>query len=124
MFPNDARRDLIRTGLRFRWPNAWSRGGSFPALLMFLAVSNTGWNETTLTQSNAPTTGSVLALANIPDAINRWNTFDLTSYFNQQLAAGNEVVSVALAGTENTNETAAFNSREATTNAPQLIVTP
>ena len=101
------------------------QGGSNPSFTVrILAVSNTTWNETTLTQNNAPATGAVLASGAIPDATSRWYTFDLTSYLNQLLATGQRLVSVAIAGTANTTEMAAFNSREATTNGPQLVVTP
>ena len=47
---------------------------------------------------------------------------DVTSYLQQQLAAGQTKVSLALKGVVNADTVVAFNSREAAGNPPQLMV--
>jgi hypothetical protein len=88
-----------------------------------LAVSQTSWSESTITFNKAPATGAALGSATIPNSTSQWYTFDLTSYLQQQVLAGKSSVSLAIAGTANTNETAAFNSRHSAANAPQLVLT-
>lgn len=45
-----------------------------------------------------------------------------SSYLKQQLAAGAAQLTVAIVGTVNTTQLAAFNSTTATSNQPQLVV--
>ena len=100
------------------------QSGSNPTLrINVLAVSQTGWSESTLTFNNAPATGAILQSSTVPSSSGQWYAFDLTSYLKQQVAAGKTSIGVAIAGTANTNETVAFNSRHAASNGPQLVVT-
>jgi uncharacterized repeat protein (TIGR03803 family) len=98
--------------------------GSNPNLkINVLAVAQTGWSESTITFKNAPATGAVLGSAVVPNSTSQWYTFNLTSYLQKQLAAGKTSVSLAIVGTVDSTQIVAFNSRHASSNAPQLVVT-
>jgi hypothetical protein len=100
------------------------QGGSNAAFeVNVLAVSRTNWGESTITFNDAPATGAVLASAMVTNSTSRWYTFNLTNYLERQRAAGKTSVSLAIVGVTNTSQMAAFNSRHAASNAPQLVVT-
>jgi hypothetical protein len=65
----------------------------------------------------------VVASGTVPDQTPRTYSFDLTGYVRQQLAGGANQVSIAIGGTVDTTELAAFNSRHASSGMPQLVVT-
>jgi PKD repeat protein len=75
------------------------------------------WTETGLTHANAPAvTGTPIATAGATTA-NTWIELDVTS-----AVTGNGPLSLAL--TTTSSNSSYHNSREATTNQPQLVVTP
>jgi hypothetical protein len=87
------------------------------------AITNNGWGETTITFSNAPALpGS--ALASTPIGITaQYYEWDVTSFVASQKTAGVNLVSFAVAGaTPITVTQDTFNSRQATSNQPQLVV--
>ncbi|TDE01014.1 polysaccharide lyase family 8 super-sandwich domain-containing protein [Jiangella asiatica] len=53
------------------------------------------WDESTLTWNTRPATGQLLATARVDD-LRGWRTFDVTAHVLEQLAAGDERVSLAL----------------------------
>jgi hypothetical protein len=77
-------------------------------------LADTSWGESTINYSNAPVVGDVITTSG-PFGSGAWITVDITP-----LITGNGTVSIALT----TTNTTAFSlaSREAGTNAPQLIV--
>lgn len=87
------------------------------------AVATTSWTESTLTWNNKPAAGTTLATTTIPDSIPRYYTWDVTSYVLAEKAAGRHTVSFAIAATAATTPILSFNSKEAGSNAPQLVVT-
>ncbi len=87
-----------------------------------LAVASGPVNQATLTFNNAPPTGAVLASSTVPNQTPQWYAFDLSSYLQQQLAAGAMQVTFAIVGTANTVQYAAFNGNAAASNQPQLVI--
>jgi hypothetical protein len=100
--PRSARLRLFVTDASAGGPRAFS-------------VAN-GWTETGITWNNAPAIAGI-ALAAAPSApLNSWVEFDVTSAIS-----GNGTFSLAVKGGSSDN--VYFNSRQATTNKPQLVVT-
>jgi len=86
--------------------------------------TGTSWTESGLTWNNSPSFGTTaLATASVTSAAAKWYEWDLTSYLRQQKAAGRTSVTLVLKTTTLSKEKATFNSDEATTNRPQLVVT-
>ena len=54
----------------------------------------------------------------------RWYEWDLTAYLQQEKAAGRNVVTLVMKNDVNTNPTATFRSRQASSNRPELRITP
>ena len=63
------------------------------------------------------------ASATIVNAVGRWYEFDLTSYLKAQKAAGKTLVTLVLRNPVTAKPATEFNSRGATTNRPQLVIT-
>lgn len=89
-------------------------------------ASNVTWGETTLTWNNKPASGAV-ALATVTMANSRtprWYEWDLTSYLQQERAAGRPIVTIVLKNTTTTTANDLFAAREASTNRPYLALMP
>jgi hypothetical protein len=89
-------------------------------------VSDTTWGESTLTFNNRPANGTTaLATTTINSTTAQWWEWDLTSYLQQQLALGRTSVSLLLKSDFSTTAAAVatFNSDEAITDRPALVVT-
>jgi photosystem II stability/assembly factor-like uncharacterized protein len=90
-------------------------------------ITDNTWGETTITYSNQPTeAGTLIGNDTISNVSGLWYQLDITSYINSQLAAGNKIVSLRLInnGAASSNGDVTFNSREASSNNPQLVFTP
>lgn len=87
------------------------------------SAAGTAWTETGLTWNNRPATAAALATVTLPDAKMRWYEWDLTSYLRAQRQAGKTVITLVLRGLSTSDAAALFNSKEAATNKPQLVVT-
>ncbi|HYM81864.1 MAG TPA: IPT/TIG domain-containing protein, partial [Candidatus Limnocylindria bacterium] len=74
------------------------------------------WTESGLTWANAPTIGGTALTPNQAVAANTWEEYDITSAIT-----GDGTYSFGLKNNNNTNS-AFYNSKEATTNQPQLII--
>jgi len=86
-------------------------------------VANSNWSQSTITGANAPAIGtSPLATATISGTTPRTYSFNLSTYLEQQQAAGAAYVTVAIRGTIYTNGMVSFNSSQAAANAPQLLL--
>lgn len=94
-----------------------------------LPGSDAAWTETGITWNNkpAPNVPAELTRVIVTDAIARWYEFDITAFINQERAAGRSVTGVLLRNMTN-GETGdyftVFNSREAASNQPQLVIQP
>ena len=89
-------------------------------------VATTTWVESgsgSLTWNTKPAAGaSLLATATVKDTAARWSEWDITSYLQAEKAAGRNVVSLAVKNTAQSSPFASFNSKEAATNQPQLLL--
>jgi len=89
-------------------------------------VATTTWVESgsgSVTWNTKPVAGAtVLAATTVTDNTARWYELDLTSYVQNEKAAGRNVVSFAVKGNAASSPYALFNSKESTTNQPQLIM--
>jgi len=84
-------------------------------------IDNDSWTETGITFSNAPAaTSSALSSASVNNQA-AYYEFDVTNYVITQ-SSGDNVVSLLLKDPNNKNSNIAFNSRENSKNAPQLVV--
>jgi hypothetical protein len=88
-------------------------------------VASTSWQETTITWNNRPTAGAIaLGSATIVNNQFRWYELDVTSYVRSELQAGRSTLSLMIAiPVLNTKTYPTFNSREALTNRPEIVVT-
>lgn len=88
-------------------------------------VADNLWSESTITWNNRPAYNASLQLAatKLGDNLNRWYSWDLTSYVAAQKAAGATAVSFAVAQPIS-GSTETFSSSEAATFRPQLILAP
>jgi len=99
-------------------------GSNVPAGIY--SVATTTWVESgsgSITWNNKPATGaSPLSTTVITDNVPHWYEFDVTSYLQAEKAAGRNIVSLAVKNTAQSSPFASFNSREATSNQPQLLL--
>ncbi len=88
------------------------------------ACATTGWVESTLNWNNKPASaGSVLSSNTVSSGtVSQWFEFDVSNYLKTQQANGAATVSFVLKGATSSTVHATFNSSEATSNKPELIV--
>jgi alpha-tubulin suppressor-like RCC1 family protein/subtilisin family serine protease len=93
-------------------------------VLAVYPVASTSWTETGITWNNRPPAGSTaLASLTVPDTTPRWYVWDVTSYVQSQKQAGQTRVSFDVRMTTfETGDYVVFNSREAPSNTPLLVV--
>jgi hypothetical protein len=87
------------------------------------SVANTTWTETGITWNNKPPEGSLLTTTIIANNTQAWYEWDITSYIQSELAAGRHIIAIALKNTTVTSNQAVFNSRQASSNKPVVVVT-
>jgi hypothetical protein len=81
------------------------------------------WTEAGLTWNNQPAAGS--AVATVPVGLNaQYWEWDLTGFVQNQIATGQHTMSLELQNDATTSDPTNFNSREAASNKPQLVVQP
>jgi len=90
-------------------------------------VSNLTWNESTLTWNNKPAANStVLATVTVnasPTSAGQYYEWDVSTYVKTAKQAGATAVSFLLSNSDNTASYVLFNSKEASSNKPQLVLT-
>ncbi|WP_372752097.1 carbohydrate-binding protein [Mariniflexile sp.] len=79
------------------------------------------WSESTVTWNTAPATGGTITSTDISSNAGFYE-WDVTAYAKEQLA-NNESISISLEDLGATNKTVEFNSKEAASNVPELILT-
>lgn len=87
-------------------------------------VSDNTWTETGITWNNQPTTGASLGSATVTST-SQYTEWDVTSYLQSQKSAGATQVSFAVTmdAVPADGQWDQFNSREASSSPPQLVVT-
>lgn len=90
------------------------------------SVATTTWVESgngSITWNTKPVSGATaLASCTITDNISRWYEWDVTAYLQTEKAAGRNVVSLVIKNSAQSSAFASFNSKEAATNQPQLVL--
>jgi hypothetical protein len=86
-------------------------------------VPTTTWTEAGITWNNKPAAGALLATATIVNTTSTWYEWDVTAYVRAEIAAGRNIVSMVLRNQATTSNQVTFNSGEAASNQPQLVVT-
>lgn len=98
-----------------------SQSSSPVATAVFGAASN--WNEGTLAWNTRPATLSgALDSRTVSGTGGQWYEFDVTPFVLQQRAAGAIVVTLVLKNASGNSSYTIFNSSEATTNRPELVL--
>ncbi len=128
------------TYVKFDTRNAWSVGSA--RLRLFgnlssttsvrvrtsaLSVADTSWGERLITWNNRPPLGPAPVATVTMDNLSttpRWHEWDVTAYLKQEKAAGRHVVTLALRNEDRSSPYDVFNSREATADRPELVITP
>jgi PKD repeat protein len=88
------------------------------------SAASTSWAENTLTWNNKPATAATaLAGVTVSGTTSKWYELDLTSFLKTELTAGRKVVTLVLRNPTASTAAATFNSDEASTNKPALLVT-
>ena len=72
--------------------------------------------------TNKPAAGSLLATATVLNTTDAWYEWDVTAFVRAEITAGRHIVSIALKDQANTSNQGIFNSRQAASNKPQLVV--
>jgi hypothetical protein len=89
------------------------------------AVANTSWLESSINWNNKPASGALRATTTITSTTNAWYEWDITQYVQNELSAGRHIISIALKGVASSSNQVTLNSRQASSNKPELrIVKP
>ncbi len=86
-------------------------------------VTNTSWLENTITWNNKPAAdAAILASATVNSITNQYYEWNITQQVASARTAGLNFITLKLLNTGSTNNQVIFNSKEAATNRPQLVV--
>lgn len=107
-----------RTTLKLYGNYATSGGSS--AVRCWYVASN-AWTESGITWNTAPTLSTLLSTTTVGSTAQYW-TWDVTSAVQSAIASGATTFTLALDPSATTANYPSFNSREATSNQPQLVV--
>lgn len=112
---------------KLRLYGSLSDGSATNVVTSVYSVANTNWIETgpnSITWNTKPTTSpSAISTFTVVDNNPAWYEVDVSAYVAAEKAAGRNVVSLALKDAAVSPPAAVFNSREATANKPELVVT-
>lgn len=94
------------------------------SLIKVYGNSTESWTETGIKWSNAPAASTYIASVHVPYTAGRWCEIDVTGYVNSNMS--DKLISLELIneGPFTDGNKATFNSKEASSNKPQLIITP
>jgi uncharacterized repeat protein (TIGR03803 family) len=94
-----------------------------PALnINVYGVSDTRWDERTVTWNTRPDLGATLATRTITGTQPQWVEIDVTSFVRAQRAAGADAIALALRSLVHTTAGAVFTAKDATVGQPLLVV--
>jgi Tol biopolymer transport system component len=87
-------------------------------------VASQTWDEQWVTWNRKPSYGPLLGIVRAKSTTAQWFEIDLTAFLKAEKAGGRSVISLALRALEHTSAYASFDSREAGSLGPQLVITP
>lgn len=92
--------------------------------IKLMPISDTSWSEGSITWSNKPAAGDTPLATVTPTSISgTYFEFDVTNYLKTERVANRSVVSFRVERSSNSNSGYRWNSKEATTNKPEMVVT-
>ena len=87
-------------------------------------VTNISWLENSITWNNKPAADpAILATTNVNSTTNQYYEWDLTQHIAGLRNAGINAVTIKLVNNNSSNNQVIFNSKEAASNRPELVVT-
>lgn len=90
---------------------------------VFSALNNS-WTETGINDTNKPVaSASALATTTITGTTPRLYEWDITAFLQAEKAAGHQFITLVLKNPNTSTSACVFNTREAGTNRPQMVVT-
>jgi hypothetical protein len=101
-----------------------SSAASHNVVTTVYAVPDVTWGESSVTWNSRPNLGKVLGRVVIEGMAAQWLNLDITKFVQSEKSAGRQVISVALRDVDHSSAISIFNSREASQDAPALIITP
>ena len=108
---------------KLRLYGALGGGNDIQLPLAVFSATNTSWTESSTSWSNQPTTGtSPLANPVTLSTTPGWWEWDITSFVQAEKNAGRTLVTLSVQSTAYSASIVTFNSKEAGTNVPQLVV--
>jgi hypothetical protein len=97
-----------------------------PVQTRVFSSTNLTWGETSITWNNKPAAGATV-LASVPLVTNstaaRWYEWDLTAFLQAEIAAGRTAATLVLKN-DVASPNVTFRSRQASSNRPELRITP
>ena len=104
-----------------RLRGALNAAGNIP--IAIYPVANVTWSEGGLTWNTQPPAGATaIASTRVASTASAWYEWDVTARVRSERAAGRSAVAFAIAATATTSPYAAFSSREASSNRPELLI--
>jgi hypothetical protein len=110
----------VITSARLRMFAALSGNGSVGTTAY--SVPATNWSETGITWNNRPALGSALGSTNVSGRTQAFYEIDVSSFIKSEKLAGRNLICLAFTNPVTSSANIAVNSREATSNKPQLIL--
>ena len=86
-------------------------------------ISGADWTENGITWNNKPTPGSTALASQTVDTTDGYTEWDVTAFVKNEKSAGRNKFSLVVKSETISAATATFDSREASTNKPELVVT-
>ncbi len=91
------------------------------AMIMNVHQVSDSWTETGITWNNAPAEGTIIATTSMP-ATPGYYEWDITSYVQSQFGSSDKIISLVFYSATVSSPTINFNSREAATDKPELVI--
>jgi YVTN family beta-propeller protein len=85
-------------------------------------VADTTWQEHAITWTTRPDLGAVLGTLTVAGVASRTFEIDLTKFLTAERTGGHDKITLALRSVVHTSAPAVFNSREAMSGQPQLLI--
>ncbi len=86
------------------------------------AVSDTSWDEHTVTWKTRPVAGTLLGTLAVNGIAARWVGIEITAFVQSERAAGHQIVSIALRNAIRTTPYVVFNSSRMGARQPELVI--
>lgn len=86
-------------------------------------ITDTTWGEMTINWNNKPTAGTLLGTFSVSNQTGQWYQFDVTSYIQGNMTAKKCSFRLLNAAAASSKNDVSFNTKEAASGQPQLVIT-